>query len=111
MKGDAYKHRATPWLFRDDHQPSTNYLAIPKVFSEDREYMTCDWYTPDIIAGDMVYTSPDRDGLAFAVIESRMFMTWQQTMEGDWNHAAVSATRWFGTTCPCPPSTMKPAPH
>lgn len=82
MKGDAYKHRATPWLFRDDHQPSTNYLAIPKVFSEDREYMTCDWYTPDIIAGDMVYTSPDRDGLAFAVIESRMFMTWQQTIGG-----------------------------
>lgn len=81
-KGDAYKHRATPWLFRDDHQPSTNYLAIPKVFSEDREYMTCDWYTPDIIAGDMVYTSPDRDGLAFAVIESRMFMTWQQTIGG-----------------------------
>lgn len=81
-KGDAYKHRATPWLFRDDHQPSTNYLAIPKVFSEDREYMTCDWYTPDIIAGDMVYTSPDRDGLAFAVIESRMFMTWRQTIGG-----------------------------
>ena len=44
--------------------------------------MTCDWYTPDIIAGDMVYTSPDRDGLAFAVIESRMFMTWQQTIGG-----------------------------
>lgn len=82
MKGDAYRHRATPWLFRDDHQPSMNYLAIPKVFSEDREYMTCDWYTPDIIAGDMVYTSPDRDGLAFAVIESRMFMTWQQTIGG-----------------------------
>lgn len=82
MKGDAYRHRATPWLFRDDHQPSMNYLAIPKVFSEDREYMTCDWYTPDIIAGDMVYTSLDRDGLAFAVIESRMFMTWQQTIGG-----------------------------
>nr|WP_243388638.1 type IIL restriction-modification enzyme MmeI [Bifidobacterium scaligerum] len=82
VKGDAYKHRTTPWLFRDDHQQDTNYLAIPKVFSEDREYMTCDWYTPDIIAGDMVYTCIDPKGLAFAIIESSMFMVWQKTVGG-----------------------------
>lgn len=82
MKGDAYKHRATPWLFRDDHQPSTNYLAISRVFSGRREYATCDWYTSDIIAGDKVYTCIDPDGLAFAVIESRMFMTWQKAIGG-----------------------------
>lgn len=82
IKGDAYKHRTTSWLFRDNHQPNTRYLAIPKVFSEDREYMTCDWYSPDIIAGDMVYTCLDPEGLAFSIIESKMFMVWQQVIGG-----------------------------
>lgn len=72
----------TAWLFGQLAQPKERYLAIPKVFSERREYATCDWYTPDIIAGDMVYTSDDPDGLAFAVIESSMFMTWQKVIGG-----------------------------
>ena len=72
----------TAWLFDENHQPSTNYLAIPRVFSGRREYATCDWYTSDIIAGDKVYTCIDPDGLAFAVIESCMFMTWQKAIGG-----------------------------
>lgn len=72
----------TAWLFGQIAQPHDSYLAIPKVFSGRREYATCDWYTPDIIAGDMVYTCDDRDGFAFAVIESSMFMIWQQTVGG-----------------------------
>lgn len=80
--GDAYKNRETPWLFRDNHQPSVNYLAIPRVFSSRREYATCEFYTPDIIAGDKIYVSVDPDGFAFAIIESRMFMAWQKGIGG-----------------------------
>lgn len=82
MKGDAYKHRATPWLFDENHQPTTRYLAIPAVFSGRREYATCDWCMSDIIAGNKIYTCADPDGLAFAVIESRMFMAWQKAIGG-----------------------------
>ena len=81
-KGDAYKLREVPWLFRDNLQPSVPYLAIPRVFSGRREYTTCDWYTPDIIAGDKVYTCIDPDGFNFAVIESSMFMAWQKAIGG-----------------------------
>nr|WP_288296096.1 type IIL restriction-modification enzyme MmeI [uncultured Bifidobacterium sp.] len=72
----------TAWLFGQRAQPKTRYLAIPKVFSGRREYTTCDWYTPDIIAGDKVYTCDDPDGFNFAIIESAMFMTWQKAIGG-----------------------------
>lgn len=80
--GDAYKHRNTPWLFRDNHQPSTKFLIIPRVFSGQREYATCDRYQPETIASDALFTCADPDGFNFAIIESSMFMTWQKTIGG-----------------------------
>lgn len=82
VKGDAYQHRDTPWLFRDDHQPEGTYLAIPKVFSGRRRWATCALMGPTVIAGDQVFTTDDPDGLAFAVIESSMFMVWQKAIGG-----------------------------
>lgn len=80
--GDAYKNRSTPWLFRDNHQPENNYLAVPGVFSGRREYATCDWYSSDIIAGNKIYTCDDPEGINFAIIESSMFMAWQKGIGG-----------------------------
>lgn len=70
------------WLFVFRAQPNKPYLAIPSVFSERRQYATCDWYEPNIIAGNQVYTCDDPDGFNFAIIESSMFMTWQQAIGG-----------------------------
>lgn len=72
----------TPWLFDENHQPFVPYLAIPAVFSGRREYATCDWYTPNIIAGNKIYTCIDPDGFNFAIIESSMFMAWQKAIGG-----------------------------
>lgn len=82
VKGDAYKHRETPQLFRDNHQPEGRYLAIPAVFSSRRKWATCTLLDPDTIAGNKIFTTDDPDGLAFAVIESAMFMTWQKAIGG-----------------------------
>ena len=70
------------WQFNTNHQPKEKYLAIPRVFSENREYMTCDYYTPDIIASDSLHTCVDPTGLNFAIIESRIFMVWQDAIGG-----------------------------
>ena len=79
----ATRDRATtPWLFGENHQPPHNYLAIPAFFSGRREYATCDWYNPEIIAGNKIYTCDDPDGFNFAVMESSMFMTWQKAIGG-----------------------------
>ncbi|HJF18230.1 MAG TPA: class I SAM-dependent DNA methyltransferase [Aeriscardovia aeriphila] len=80
--GDAYKNRFTPWLFRDNHQPDSRYLCIPSVFSGRREYATCDWFEPEVIASNLDFTCVDPDGFAFAIIESSMFMAWQKAIGG-----------------------------
>lgn len=72
----------TGWIFGRINQPDKNYLAIPRVCTNRREYATCDLYEPNIIAGDKVYTCIDPDGFNFAIIESSMFMTWQKAVGG-----------------------------
>ena len=76
------EHAETPWLFGENHQPEERYLAIPKVFSGRREYATCACLDENCIASDLLFTSPDPDGFAFAIIESSMFMTWQKAIGG-----------------------------
>ncbi|WP_250309415.1 DNA methyltransferase [Gardnerella sp. Marseille-Q2328] len=72
----------TAWLFGQQAQPQTNYLAIPRVFSGQRGYMTCDLHEPNVIAGDSLFTCSDPDGINFAIIESSMFMAWQDAIGG-----------------------------
>jgi hypothetical protein len=72
----------TPWLFGENHQPASRYLAIPRVFTERRRYTTCGWLSPDVIAGDKVYTCSDDSGFAFGIIESSVFMAWQRAVGG-----------------------------
>jgi hypothetical protein len=57
-------------------------VGVPKVFSENRRWATCALLSPDVIAGDKVYTADDPDGLAFAVISSSAFIDWQKTIGG-----------------------------
>ena len=73
---------STAWLFGQLAQPSTNYLAVPRVFSGQRKYATCDWLAENVIASDACMTIDDPDGFAFAIIESSMFMAWQKTIGG-----------------------------
>jgi len=71
-----------PHLFGENHQPNSKYLAIPRVWSENRLYATCGYLEPTVIAGDKVYTAEDPDGFAFAIISSSMFITWQKAIGG-----------------------------
>ena len=103
QKGDAYKNRDTPWLFRDNLQPDVDYLAIPSVFSGRREYATCDYYSSSIIAGNKIYTSLDPDGFNFAIIESAMFMAWQKGIGGRLKSDCRFSNTLVWNTLPLPP--------
>ena len=72
----------TPHLFGQRSQPTTNYVGIPKVFSQHRRWATCALFPPEVIAGDKVYKADDPDGLAFAVISSTAFIEWQKAIGG-----------------------------
>ena len=81
-KSTREKLSKTPQLFGENHQPNETYLAIPRVFSEGRLWTTCKLLSPNVIAGDKLYTCIDSDGFAFAIIESSMFMAWQKAIGG-----------------------------
>jgi hypothetical protein len=76
------KMAETPHLFGQRAQPTSPYVGIPKVFSENRRFATCDRFSPDVIAGDKVYTALDPDGFVFGLISSSMFITWQKAVGG-----------------------------
>ena len=70
------------WEFASIHQPDCDYLAIPRHFSGNRAYFTAGYEPKDVIASDALYTVEDPDGFAFSVIESSMFMAWQDLLGG-----------------------------
>lgn len=83
-KKKATQNKATtPYKFADARtQPTTNYLCIPRTFSQNRPYFTAGYLTPDVVAGDGTYTAIDPDGFAFAIVSSSMFKTWQSIIGG-----------------------------
>jgi hypothetical protein len=72
----------TSHLFQENHQPESDYVGIPAVVSQTRAYYTVAYLSPDIIAGNKVYTAADLDGLQFALLSSSMFITWQRAVGG-----------------------------
>lgn len=73
---------STPHLFGQRSQPTKDYLAIPKVFSENRKWATVALLSAEVIAGDKIYKCDDPDGFAFAIASSSMFITWQKVIGG-----------------------------
>lgn len=83
-KKKATRNKATtPHKFADARaQPTTNYLCIPRTFSQNRPYFTADYLTPDVVAGDGTYTAIDPDGFACAIVSSSAFKSWQSLIGG-----------------------------
>lgn len=73
---------ATPHLFGQRSQPDVAYICIPRVVSENRPFMTCAHFGPDVIANDQTFKALDPDGFLFGIISSSMFMAWQKTVGG-----------------------------
>lgn len=81
--GDAFKLRQTPHLFRPNAgRPQVPFLCIPSVVSETRLYFTAQRLPAETIASNLVFQTPDEDGLQFSLISSSMFITWQKTVGG-----------------------------
>lgn len=73
---------ATPHLFGQRSQPNVPFICIPSVVSERRNFMTCQFFDPDVIASNATFKADDPDGYAFSVISSSMFMAWQKAIGG-----------------------------
>jgi hypothetical protein len=71
-----------PTLFRQIAQPDTDYLAIPEVSSERREYIPMAYLSKDVICSNKVQFVPDATLYHFGVLTSRMHMAWMRTVAG-----------------------------
>jgi type I restriction-modification system DNA methylase subunit len=80
-----------PYLFGEERQPSSNYLAIPKVSSENRNYIPIGFCTSDIICGDKLFNLPNATLWHFGVITSLMHMIWMKytcgRMKSDYSYS------------------------
>ena len=97
-----------PWRFGSPHQPDKPYLAIPATFSGQRQYMSCDLYNENIIASNALYTCIDPTGFNFAIIESRMFMVWQDAIGGRLKSDNRFANTLVWNNLPLPSLDSKP---
>ncbi|MBQ9479961.1 MAG: SAM-dependent DNA methyltransferase, partial [Selenomonadaceae bacterium] len=75
-KAATRRDAATPQLFAEIRQPSSNYIIVPKVSSERRQYIPMGFMDSSIIAKDSVQIIPDGGLFEFGVLMSSVHMAW-----------------------------------
>jgi hypothetical protein len=73
---------AYPNLFGEERQPSGDFLVIPKVSSENREYIPIGFLTPEDIITDKVFAFQGASAFQFGVLTSKMHMAWVKCVCG-----------------------------
>ncbi|MFR0546955.1 class I SAM-dependent DNA methyltransferase [Limosilactobacillus reuteri subsp. suis] len=72
----------TPYIFTQIRQPNTDYIAVPEVSSEGREYIPIAFLSKDIIASNKLYLISSTEKWIFAVLSSSTHMAWMRTVAG-----------------------------
>ena len=75
-------YAAFPSLFRQDAQPSSDYLAVPEVSSERRSYIPIAFLTKDVICSNTVQVVPEATIWHFGILTSSMHMAWMRLVCG-----------------------------
>ena len=81
-RDNTLKAAKEPALFATCLELFSNYIAIPKVSSQNRKYIPMDYLTPDIIPGDKLFTMPDATEYEFGVLMSIVHMAWTRAISG-----------------------------
>ncbi len=80
---DTREFSKTPQVFCSISQPKEgNYLLVPKVSSEKREYVPIGFIDSEIISSDLVFTVAGATLYEFGVIISTMHMDWMRLVAG-----------------------------
>lgn len=71
-----------PYAFGEIRQPSTDYLLVPRVSSENRKYIPIGYVKSEIIASDAVLIIPDAGKYHFATMSSNVHNAWMRVVAG-----------------------------
>lgn len=72
----------TPYLFGEIRQPESNYLLIPGVSSENRNYIPIGFMDKNVIASDLARTVANATLYHFGILTSQMHMAWMRAVCG-----------------------------
>jgi hypothetical protein len=73
---------ATPSRFFFESQPETEFIAIPEVSSERRNYVPIGFLDAEIIVSNKIYVVPSDNVFLFGVLLSAMHMAWRKLVGG-----------------------------
>ena len=71
-----------PTRFHVENFPTGNYLLIPSVSSENRQYIPIGFMNPDELASNLVFVVPNATKYHFGVLTSSIHMIWLRTVGG-----------------------------
>ena len=103
-----------PYLFFSTPPLGGNYLLLPEVSSERRQYVPIGFMAPDVIAANTTLVVPGATAYHFGVLTSSVHMAWMRAVAGrlksDYRYSAAVVYNNFpwpeGTS---PQNTQKPA--
>ncbi len=76
------KLAAKPTRFHVENMPTTNFLIIPQVSSENRKYIPIGFLHPNVLCSDKVRLMPDATLFHFGVLTSIVHMAWMRAVTG-----------------------------
>ena len=76
------KSASIPSLFQQIRQPTTDFIIVPRVSSQNRRYIPIGFVSPSIIVSDLVQFIPDADLYEFGVLTSNIHMAWVRAFCG-----------------------------
>ena len=82
-KAEATRKKAdTPSLFSVMRQPPSEYLLIPRVSSEKRQYIPMGYMSPDVIVTDAAFALERATPYHLGVLTSKVHMAWMRVVCG-----------------------------
>jgi hypothetical protein len=100
----------TPSLFAQIAHRETEYLAVPRVSSERREYVPMAFMTAQTIVNDLLFMVPNASLFHFGVMTSSMHMAWMRHVGGKMKSDYRYAKDLVYNTFPWPDrAALKPA--
>lgn len=80
---EATRRKAeTPMLFDEVRECMSDYVAIPKVSSENRRYIPMEYISKEVIPGDKLFMLPDAGLYHLGVLTSNIHMAWMRAVCG-----------------------------
>lgn len=81
-RANTKKAAENPTLFASILEHKNQYIAIPKVSSQNRRYIPMDYLDGEIIPEDKLFTMPNASFYEFGVLMSNVHMAWMRAVCG-----------------------------